>query len=1021
MHRPTHALITLALLLLLLVVNASYAQIPLTQSHDITAYDKGAELLHHRNYGAAREAFASYLATASPDDARQPDAAYGYAFASVSLGHSDGEKLMDNFIRDYPQDPRSATAYADLGNSLYLDKDYAKAVSYFSKADLSVLPHEQQVEAHFRWGYSLFNLRRFDEALEQFNSIKNESSQYTPAANYYSGFIYYSKAQYDRALTDYKKAEAFPAYANVVPRLVALCYYKQNQNDALIEYFASLKGREESINDYKEIVALCADANYAKGTFDRAAALYDQYYGGSYSGDAAMLYRAGFSDYSIGKDEPAAAYLKAAATNDSIASYASYYLGLIYLKNGNKPYALNSFEVARKCSDCDGLAEESMFQSGKLDYDLGHPDDAIALLEEFKTKYPNSEHLQEVNELLAHAYVNGNNYNRAIEYIEAMKRRSPSVDAAYQKATYLKGAERFNMNDYAGAVDYFKKSLEYPIDKKYVALASLWCGEAYSIGGKYDDAVPEYLTVLGLGNDAEPDVIVKTRYGLGYAYFNEKQYDHALVNFKEFVSKCDHDQPNYVDGLIRLADCYYVSKQYEDALVSYNKARQYNSPDNDFIFLQLGMIDGILKKYDDSRKQFAVLINSYPKSPYRDEAMFQNAQFEIEQGNYQAAVDGLTKLITEMHNSKFLPYAFMRRAASNFNLKQYEKTVNDYVFVLQNFPNHPVAQQALLPLQEVLNTLGRSAEFQKYLDAFKQSNPGSKDLEVVDFEAAKNNYFNQSYDRAVTAFNDFINNYPSSSRISEARYYLAESYYWLKQFDKALPLYKLVADDPNFTQSGKAVSRLAEIQFQQGNLQDAVSNYHRLEKIADNKKDQYNAWSGLMESFYLLAKYDSCDFYAKTILDRGIVNSSAQNKATLFLGKSAMARGDYESAKDQFLSTLNTARDQYSAEAKYHLGEIFYFSKDYKQCYQTLVSLNSDFAAYDEWVGKSYLLLADNFVAMGDTYQAKATLQSLIDNFPLETVREQARQKLKTIAQVASKPATDSTKVMTDSIPGKKK
>ncbi|HTE33167.1 MAG TPA: tetratricopeptide repeat protein, partial [Chryseolinea sp.] len=98
--------------------------------------------------------------------------------------------------------------------------------------------------------------------------------------------------------------------------------------------------------------------------------------------------------------------------------------------------------------------------------------------------------------------------------------------------------------------------------------------------------------------------------------------------------------------------------------------------------------------------------------------------------------------------------------------------------------------------------------------------------------------------------------------------------------------------------------------------------------------------------------------------------------------------------------TLNAARDEYGAEAKYLLAQIFHQQKDYKQCYETLVSLNNDFASYEDWVGKSYLLLADNFIAMEDLFQAKATLQSLIDNFPQQQVKDEARKKLTAIDQM---------------------
>jgi TolA-binding protein len=241
--------------------------------------------------------------------------------------------------------------------------------------------------------------------------------------------------------------------------------------------------------------------------------------------------------------------------------------------------------------------------------------------------------------------------------------------------------------------------------------------------------------------------------------------------------------------------------------------------------------------------------------------------------------------------------------------------------------------------------------------------------------------------------------YPQSVNVQDAKYFIAESHYRLRQYDKALALYGELTADRNYAQGSKVVARIAEIEYKQGQYNKSVDSFHRLEKFAGSKKDQYNAWSGLMESFYLLAQYDSADVYAKLILEKGNVNASAQNKASLYLGKTALARGDFEGAKDEFLNTLNTAQDEYGAEAKYLLAQIFYNQKDYKQCYETLISLNNDFPTYEEWVGKSFLLLSDNFLAQNDIFQARATLQSLIDKFPLQTVKDEARKKLKALEQ----------------------
>ena len=58
--------------------------------------------------------------------------------------------------------------------------------------------------------------------------------------------------------------------------------------------------------------------------------------------------------------------------------------------------------------------------------------------------------------------------------------------------------------------------------------------------------------------------------------------------------------------------------------------------------------------------------------------------------------------------------------------------------------------------------------------------------------------------------------------------------------------------------------------------------------------------------------------------------------------------------------------------------------------------------SYDFWIGKSFILLADNYVALKDTFQAKQTYQSIIDNYERnaddpEDLRQIATEKLNAI------------------------
>ena len=980
--------------ILLLISGGLFAQDGLMQQKSARLFKTGEELMAQHQFAAARENFSEFLSLSAPLPTQRQDAEYYRGLCSLHLYHTDAEKQLQDFITNNPSSPKASMASTELANFFYTEKNYKKAASYFSKADFGALTAAQQSEAHFRWGYSLFSQKFLKDALDQFNFVKVQGGQYGPASSYYAGFAEYSQADYANALTDLKRAENAASYAGIVPYLIANVYYKQKDYSTLLSYASSVSKRADLVNA-EDLALLAAEAYYKKLDYKSALSGYDTYLAGKEeTADKSILLRAGYSAYVLGQDAKALRYLKSSfADVDSVGFYSSYYLGQIYLRSNQKPMALTSFDIARKFKGDPALVEEASFQFAKISYDVGKPDQAINEFEKIIKKFPASRHLVEIKELLSQAYVNANNYNKAIDYIESLPNRPSAVERAYQKATMLKGMEFFNREDYAQAIQYFEKSLQHPTDKDYRAEAGFWCGEAYSIVKQYEQAAKKYLPVIEQGDDAA--LKWKARYGLGYAYFNLKQYDQALFSFKEFVLKSKPGQQNLADGTLRLADCYYVSKSYPDALVYYRKAISLNSADNDYAHFQSGILLGILRQYPDAKTELSLVIRDYPNSNFVDEAKFQLAQQEFEQGHYQEAVNGYSGLLASNPLSRFVPYSYVRRAASNYNLKEYNKTAQDYITVLENYGNHPVAKDVLLPLQEALNLSSRSEEFGKYLALYKTLNPDAKGIEAVEFEAAKNLYFNQDYPNAIKNLDSYIKAYPQSARLSEAKYYEAESFYRTKDFGKALSLYNELTVDKTFSMASKVSGRAAELEFKQNHFEKAIPLFQALSREALNKKEQYNAWSGLMESYYSLNQYDSSEKYAKIILEKGSVNAGAQNKASLFLGKAAMGRGDYETAKDELLNTINAAQDENGAEAKYRLAEIFFMTKEYKQCYETLLSLNSDFSSYTEWVGKSYLLMADYFLVTGDTFQTKATLQSLIDNFPLDDVKKQATEKLK--------------------------
>jgi TolA-binding protein len=107
-----------------------------------------------------------------------------------------------------------------------------------------------------------------------------------------------------------------------------------------------------------------------------------------------------------------------------------------------------------------------------------------------------------------------------------------------------------------------------------------------------------------------------------------------------------------------------------------------------------------------------------------------------------------------------------------------------------------------------------------------------------------------------------------------------------------------------------------------------------------------------------------------------------------------MNRNKLDSAQIEFAGILRETKNVYGAESKYNLAYIQYLRKEYKTAQKTIYDLADQFSAYEFWVAKAYLLLADILIKQNDFFQAKATLQSLIDNYEGQDILTLAKQKL---------------------------
>ncbi len=961
-------------------------------------FDHGLELLALESYDAAHIIFSKYL-NLHPSELKSIDAAYYQAFCKLRMNNPQGEIQIRNFVAAHPNHPKAVFANYDLGTYYFSVKNYPNAIEHLSLVNLTLLDEKNRLECNFKLGYAYMNVKDFDKAGLVFQRIRSTKNKYTYAANYYLGYVNYKNGLYDLAELSLKKSAENAAYKSLVPQVMVNVYSRQKRYDTLIAYSKRILTSQESVKNVEEVYIYTAEAYYQKKDYTNAIVYFDKFLAANGKMNDGAKFRYGFSLYKTAKYELAVEQLKVIAEQyDSTGQSAGYYLGLAWLKTDNKAFAWNAFSQARKMAFNTNISAQATIEYGKLGIELQKFTEVIEAMKEFLKRFSEGAEVEIANGLLSEAYLHTNDYMAALTHIESVKVKSATLNKTYQQIAFYRAVELFNEEKYLEAIVLFEKSLLHDIEKETTVQTYFWLAEAYSTQKKYDEAITNYLKLIRSSFRATPDITAKNYYGLGYAYFNKQEYGKAMLNFKNYLEETKRtlNKEFTCDAYVRLADCFYALKKYDDAQLTYQKVIELQCGNLDYAYLQRGINQALNNKEEDAKR---TLSNVKTDSKLYYDAVYNIGLIDFENTKYAASIPAFSKIINDRNSDIYIPLSLQKRAVAYNNLKQYQKSADDYQTVLSEFPKSKVTSNALVGLQDALSRLGKSELMDSVIQNYKAINPKDAQIEKLEFEKAKAWYFDQNYPLAIKNFEKFLVEYSKSGFSADAKYYLGDAYWKTKNYNSAKETFdEVIQEHPKSTFYNRSLQKMAEISFEDKEYSDAIINYNLLTQVSTNQKELSNAWNGLMISHFEVKNYDSTSLFAKLILEKGKISIIMGNRAALYLAKSALEQ-DAKNAQDLLINCFNTAQDISGAEAMYLYAKELSEEKNYKLSLEVLFDMANRFVSYEKWIGDAFMLIAENYISLGETYQAKATLASIVEKSKDAALVEKAKARLGEISE----------------------
>lgn len=946
----------------------------------------GKELFAQRKYSASVVFFEKFLEDRKNTDAeRIQEANYYLACDAYELRKTYAETLLQAYVDAYPYTQFEDRVYYMMGNLAFEQKKYNMALMYYEKSNEKNLSDIESAEISFNKGYAYIEAGEFGKAMPYFKSLKGKKTKYEFSAAYYYSYAQYSLKNYDAALDGFLAIEDQPEFKPFVPYYIIQIYYYNKDYEKLMPYAEQVLQTNLTNPNNVEVYRILGECAFQKNQYKKTISYLNKYVKGAPKVMRNDMYILGVSNYRIGEFDEAAKYLaKVTTVKDSLSQNAYYHLGHSYVELNKKTNARMAFKSAAEMDFDQKVKEESAFNYILTTFETTSPfGESIKVFEDFIADFPESKYIETVKENLVTAYMSSKNYAAASASLAKLKSLSPAMKDVQAYIQFQLGTEEYVKGEYVRANELFTTALDQGSPSFNVAQVYYWRGDSHYRLNNYEEARADYKEFLASKNASKYPDYNLVNYGIGYTYFQQKQYKTALPLFLKYVeNEKELSVPNYADALDRLGDCYFITRDLANAEKYYTKSVTANGKNADYSIFQKAFVQGLRKNYKGKIDGLQKLIGTYPRSDYEDDAYYELGRAYVMIDQQDKAITTNLTLINKFPQSPLARKAALEIGMLYYNAGKYDDAIEAYKEVVTNYPNSEEMRTALESMEAIYVEMNNVSEYFAYSKGkgFVETDPAKEDS--LTYLAAERLYMKSNFLAAAPALEKYIENFcPSGRSCITARYYLADCYFTTNKMLKAMEQYKALSQLEGNSYMENVLVRLSQIAYEEKEYATALESFKKLRDIAQDPENINASKIGVLRCSYLLNDAQSTLGIAKEILTMKGLTPDLEKEARFHQAKANIQVGDKDKAQADLRFLAKDTRSAAGAESKYLVADYLFVSgKDVKAEEEI-----SDFIAkgtpHQYWLARAFVLLADIYIKRGDDFQAKQYLLSLQSNY----------------------------------------
>jgi TolA-binding protein len=924
------------------------------------------------------------------------DAQYYYIVCGLQLDEKGATDLAKTYIEldNHLAHVQMAAFY--LGEYYYQRKDYGNALAYYGKSNIANLNNRQIATMKFHQAYAYFVNQDFEKARPLFNTIRQipTDPNYIDA-NYYYGFLAFSDRSYETAIECLLIAEAHPDYQHVVPFYLTELYYFSGNREKALSYGENAIQRNGQYYDL-QLKQLVGHLLFEKRAFSQALPYLETYVASSEKVRREDLYELSYCYYEAKNWSKAIqGFKQIGGSQDSLEQNSMYLLADAYLKVNDLQNARNAFQFCAANNSNKIQKEVSSFHYAKLSYELGYFDVAVKGFQQFINQFSSSGYVSEAKELLISTLANTNSFKDALALYESLPNKSANAIALLPRLLYGRSVELINDQKLDAAELLLDQIMVTANNAPQLPLVYFWKGELSYRSGKLDDAIQfllQYLKSPIRNGEVNP---INARYNLGYAYLKKELYKQSKEQF-ELVNKNPNSAMNTVekDAVVRAADCWFMLKEYKQALNLYEQTIQLKWPSADYAIFQKAIIAGALNNQSQKLELLQSISINYPQSIMLAQSRVEMANTYLSQEAYDKSIEPLQDLLAQKGAEALYPVAHQKLGIAYFNLNKNEDALNQFKQLVTKYPNSTEADASVEYVRNIFIAQQQPLAYISFMENNGKKLEGNE-ADSVTYKSAMIRFELKDNIGAEAGFKAYVDNFPQGKNAVEANYFLAEINLLQKKNKEALEYYKAVAAlSPNKYAERSALQAGRIYYFDLVDYSNAATYYALLKTIALQQENKLEAMRGLLRCQYKALQFAAAaPNAAELLLQKGIATDD-RLMAGFVIAKNDQLEKRYPLALQGYQALLPLGKSEITAESQYRIGELLLQMGKLDEAEKACFEVIKKYGSYSYWVTKSYLLAGDIYLNQKDFFNAEATFKSVAENAEQTELKAEAAAKL---------------------------